>query len=130
MKFKTSDLIKDTPQPLPKGSLLKEAQIYMDKLYNWTYPLEELKDEHGTFAWRYKNGVLVARRKPMYDIVSVHRKVLGSALSHGLYVYMNLAGVMYRVDPTEIIEKRIKNNNKGQAPMINFNVKLLKRLSE
>ena len=129
MKFKTSDLIKNVPQPLPKGHLLKSAQVYMDKLHGWRYPLEELKDEHGTFAWRYKNGVLVARRKPLYDIVSVHRKVLGTALTHALYIYIHLNGVMYRADPVEIVEKRIKSNQKGQASMINFNVKILKRLN-
>lgn len=127
--FKTADLIKDTPHPKASGTLLKEAQEYMYKNHKWTYPLEELKDEHGTYSYRYKQGVLVAKKKTMYDIVSIHRKVLGQAIYYNLYVYFYLSRILYKISPEDIIRDQIKSNTKGEAHMINFNVRKLKRVN-
>lgn len=128
MKFQTKNLIKNTPHPLPDGTLLRKAQEFMYNHFKWSYPVETLTDEQGRYAYRYKNGVLVARRKPMYDIISVHRKVVGSAYTHNLNVFMYMGHKIYKIDPLVILKNHIKSNQKGDATMINFNVKLLKRV--
>ena len=114
-------------QRIPKKNLLKKAT----KKLKAEFPLETLKDSHGTYGYRFGHYVLLAKDYIYGNIVSVHRKALGIALTNSIPIllYINDADAFYEFDPQELLKvtNQEDDNVKGQEIMRNFSIKLGKR---
>lgn len=90
--------------------------------------MERLTDSYGMYGIRYKQYLVVAKKEPYGNIVSVHEEAVLKAQLHRVYIIMYLASAkaFYQFDPEEVFKKGTRNY-KGFAPMINFPIRMGRR---
>jgi len=130
--------LSDVYQPIPTKHLLKDAvDALMKEGIIGGFPIEILKDGHGTFGYRYGHFVLCAKSYIYGNIVSFHRQVVGQAMAHKVKILLYLGRyknikedfefpVFYEFNPEDIIKDH-EVNHKGEAEMLNCSIKLAKR---
>lgn len=118
--------LEDVPLPLAVNKLLKKAvwKLYQPGIIS--NPLEVLRDEYGTYGYRYTQFILVAKEKPYGNIVSVHKYAVFRAMEHEIRIMMWLdsAKAYYTINPYKIFETG-EINHRGKSAMLNFSIKLL-----
>jgi len=124
--------LKFTPmsQAVPSKELLIKA---LDKFNIKGYDIPEnkkLKDDYGIFAYNLPRFVLVAKQYIMGWVVSAHKRAIVSALNQSkpLVMYLDEQGKFYEFDPKTILEENVGENYKGTALMVNFDIRLGKRI--
>ena len=114
-------------QQIPKKNLLKKAVRKLKA----EHPKEVLKDSHGIYGYRFGHYVLLAKGYIYGNVVSIHRKALGIALTNSIPIVMYIedADAFYKFDPQDILKETSSedDNLKGQEIMRNFSIKLGKR---
>jgi len=109
------------------GRLLKKALSLQKGI-----PEGFIGDGHGIFGAILKNTILVAKGyKNNGEIVSVHRvEVFERAKAQGLQIvmYIESDNAFYVFDPGDIEKSPFWENTRMGASMINFNVKVNRRI--
>jgi len=130
--------LNDVYQPIPTKNMLKQGVdiLYSNKIID--LPKEVLKDKHGVYAYRYGHFILCAKSYIYGNIISFHREIVGQAIEQKikillyLGIYRHKSGhefpVFYEFNPVEVL-KTAEINHKGQAEMLNINIKLGKRFT-
>lgn len=120
--------LSNVSQRVPNKGLLKKAMIRL----GLSFPRGKLSDSHGTYAYRFGHLLLVAKDYVYGDIVSVHKQAVAVAIEYHIPIWMYMGdGKTYEFDPEEIMRSttRADENSKGSALMLNFSIKLGKRVS-
>lgn len=116
--------LSDVPQPIPTHKLLRNAvwKLYQKRVIS--NPLEVLKDQYGIYGYRYAQFILVAKKEPYGNVVSVHEEaVLKARMKRiGIVMWLQSANKFYWFNPEEI-DKEGERNHKGLSVMVNFEIK-------
>lgn len=91
-------------------------------------PTRAMTDSIGTFAYVYRDFIMVAKQYIFGDVVSCHYKVVEEAQKNHIGILMFISDIerFYLFDAIEVIREG-KINFKGDAKMINFSIRLGKR---
>lgn len=114
---------------IPEHSLLRKA-VKKAWMRIGEFPLHKYYDDYGMYAYRFAQGILCAKERPYGNIVSCHLNLVFDAKDRKIPIVMWLdsAKTFYAFDPNEIIKNNKGTNDKGSAKMINFDIKLGKRV--
>lgn len=120
--------IKDLPGKAGTGKLLRQLNYVLKgnpyyKITGW------LADPQGNFAYVTNKGIFVAKGYNFGYLVSCHLRAVVAAINQKkpLIMYLKNQDRFYRFDPSKILESG-QENLKGEARMINFNIKLGRRI--
>lgn len=125
--------LKFTPmsQAVPSKKLLPHALskvgVNLDRVPDgW-----RLGDDYGVFAINLPRFVLVAKQYIMGWVVSAHKRAIVSALNQSkpLVMYLGEQDKFYEFDPKKILEDNVGENYKGTSLMVNFDIRLGKRIN-
>ena len=127
MNWKPKKII-DITQQLPSFKLLKKAvwKLYQKDIIR--NPYEVLKDQHGTYGYRYGHFILLAKKEVYGNIVSFHKKAVLKAMEFNIPILLWLDSnkEFYLFDPEEVYNNS-ERNYKGSTEMLNCSIKLGKR---
>ena len=122
--------ISDTKR-VRKGTCLLKRALFRAKRTFFKGEEEPIRDEVGVFAYVGKGHVLTAKSYAYGNLVSCHRRALDIAINHEkeFVMYLGKNDAFYSFDPVEIRnDSKTKLNLRGKSTMINFNIRLGRRL--
>lgn len=124
--------LKFTPmsKAVPTKLLLIKALVKLG-LKGYDVPNDrKLRDDYGIFGYNLKSFVLVAKQYIMGWVVSAHKRAVVSALnqSNPLVMFLDEQDKFYEFDPKQILEDNVGENYKGTALMVNWDIRLGKRI--
>lgn len=93
--------------------------------------MRSLRDDKGIYAYELRNTFLVAKKELYGNIVSIHYSLLKRAWDKEkqIVMYIESENTFYNFDPQEILDQKLFNNHKDGEEMINFNIKLGRRIN-
>jgi len=118
---------KDYDKRKGSGALLRRALGLIKNS-----PGNPIHDELGLIGYELENVILVAKKEPYGYIVSCHKiEIFDKAKEEGKAIVMFIARgeAFYQFDPEEIWNSDYYLNRKDNQQMINFNIKLGRRMN-
>ena len=125
--------LKNSTIRMGRSSILEEALVVYENLFD-----EEkfviLKDRYGRIGYEGKEIILVGKKEPYGDIVSVHKKIWDKAKKEkkDIVMYIKTSGYFYRFRPENIkdsvVNERVNKKTGKGIKMVNFDVRYGKNL--
>jgi len=115
--------LENKPLNLKGWGILGEGFSVFKKLFfepeNW----EPVSDQHGVYAYIFRDLILVAKKETYADIVSVTKELWDRASQEGkkIVIYIASSGYFYRFDPEKV--KETETNFRGKIEMVNFSIR-------